>query len=216
MPKYFFMNLGSYLKSRVFFAQIIAAMSIIAILGYLFFHWITFVTHHGDEITVPNLSRLNEDQMEAKLDELDLDYLIIDTVDYNPQYPKLAVVEQEPTAGSKVKKGRQIYIKINSDTYKMVAIPDLIDKTYRQAVPTLKSIGLQEGEITYVPHMGKDMVLEMRINGKKIKPGLKVLKATKIELVLGDGKVVFDESEIDSLQNDLPEVEQNDTLVNGQ
>ena len=210
------MNLGSYLKSRVFFAQIIAAMSIIAILGYLFFHWITFVTHHGDEITVPNLSRLNEDQMEAKLDELDLDYLIIDTVDYNPQYPKLAVVEQEPTAGSKVKKGRQIYIKINSDTYKMVAIPDLIDKTYRQAVPTLKSIGLQEGEITYVPHMGKDMVLEMRINGKKIKPGLKVLKATKIELVLGDGKVVFDESEIDSLQNDLPEVEQNDTLVNGQ
>ena len=54
----------------------------------------------------------------------------------------------------------------------------------------------------------------MRINGKKVKPGLKVLKATKIELVLGDGKVVFDESEIDSLQNDLPAVEQNDTLVN--
>ena len=209
------MSLGNYLKSRVFFAQLIAAISIIAILGYLFFHWITFVTHHGDEITVPNLSKLNEDQIKERLDELDLDYLIIDTVDYNPKFPKLAVVEQEPTAGSKVKRGRQIYIKINSDTYKMVAIPDLIDKTYRQAVPTLKSIGLEDGEITYVPHMGKDMVLEMRINGKKVKPGLKVLKATKIELVLGDGKVVFDESEIDSLQNNLPSIEQNDTLVNG-
>jgi len=209
------MSLGSYLKSRVFFAQLIAAMSIVAILGYLFFHWLTFVTHHGDEITVPNLSKLNEEQIEEKLDELDLDYLIIDTVDYNPKFPKLAVVEQEPTAGSKVKRGRQIYIKINSDTYKMVAIPDLIDKTYRQAVPTLKSIGLQEGEITYVPHMGKDMVLEMRINGQKVKPGKKVLKATKIELVLGDGKVVFDESEIDSLQSNMPSIEQNDTLVNG-
>ncbi len=59
------------------------------------------------------------------------------------------------------------------------------------------------------------MVLEMRINGKKVKPGEKVLKATKIDLVLGDGKVVFDETEIDSLQNELPPVE-TDTLVNGQ
>ena len=210
------MSLGNYLKSRVFFAQIIAAIGIVAVLAYLFFHWITYVTHHGDEITVPNLSRLTEDQVEDKLDEMDLDYLIIDTVDYNPKFPKLAVVEQEPTAGSKVKQGRQIYLKINSDTYKMVAIPDLVDKTYRQAVPTLKSIGLQEGEISYVPHMGKDMVLEMRINGKKVKPGLKVLKATKIDLVLGDGKVVFDESEIDSLQNELPPVNQPDTLVDGQ
>lgn len=211
------MSLGKYLKSRVFIAQLIAAMGIVAILAYLFFHWITFVTHHGDEITVPNLSKLNEDQVEEKLDELNLDYLIIDTVDYNPKFPKLSVVQQEPIAGSKVKEGRQIYIKINSATYQMVAIPDLIDKTYRQAVPTLKSIGLLEGQITYVPHMGKDMVLEMKINGVTVKSGKKVLKSTRIDLVLGDGKVVFDETEIDSLQNELPPVEQQiDTLANGQ
>lgn len=209
------MSLGNYLKSRVFAAQVLAAMAIVGVLGYLFFHWITFVTHHGDEITVPNLSRMTEDQAEAKLDELDLDYVIIDTVDYDPKFPKLAIVEQEPEAGAKVKQGRQIYLKINSDTYKMVAIPDLVDKTYRQAVPTLKAIGLEQGAISYVPHMGKDMVLEMRINGKKVKPGEKVLKATKIDLVLGDGKVVFDESEIDSLQEQLPPVE-TDTVVNGQ
>ncbi len=211
------MSLGSYLKSRVFFAQILTTVGIVAVLGYLFFHWITFVTHHGDEIIVPNLSKLSEEKVEEKLDELDLDYLIIDTLDYNPKFPKLSVIEQEPTSGSRVKRGRQIYLKINSATYKMVAIPDLIDKTYRQAVPTLKSIGLQEGTITYVPHMGKDMVLEMTINGKKVKPGQRVLKSTKVDLVLGDGKVVFDETEIDSLQNELPPVEQQiDTLANGQ
>ena len=102
------MSLSNYLKSRVFFAQLITAITIVAILGYLFFHWITFVTHHGEEIRVPNLTKLSEEQMEAKLDELDLDYLIIDTVDYNPKFPKLAVVEQEPTAGSKVKRGMRI------------------------------------------------------------------------------------------------------------
>jgi eukaryotic-like serine/threonine-protein kinase len=211
------MSLGKYLKSRVFFAQLIAAMGIVAILAYLFFHWITFVTHHGDEITVPNLSKLNEAQVEEKLDELNLSYLIIDTVDYNPKFPKLSVVQQEPVAGSKVKEGRQVYLKINSATYKMVAIPDLVDKTYRQAVPTLKSVGLLEGTISYAPHMGKDMVLEMRINGVKVKPGKRVLKATRIDLVLGDGEVVFDESEIDSLQRELPPVEEpKDTLQNAQ
>ena len=193
------MSLGKYLISRVFLAQLLSAIAILGVVTYLFFHWITFVTHHGDEITVPNLAKLTPQQVEDKLDALDLTYQIIDTVDYKPDFPKLTIVQQEPTAGSKVKGGRIIYIKLNAATFKMVAIPDLVDKTYRQAVPTLKAVGLVEGEITYVPYLGKDMVLKMMLNGKEVKEGTKVLKATKIDLVLGDGKVVFDESETDSI-----------------
>lgn len=195
------MSFKKYITSRVFLAQLLAALAIVAVLAYLFFHWITFITNHGDEITVPNLSKLNPEQVEEKLDELDLDYQIIDTVDYRSDFPKLTVVEQEPTSGSKVKGGRTIYIKLNASTFKMVVVPDLIEKTYRQAVPTLKAVGLQEGSIKYVPYLGKDMVLEMWINGKKIKAGEKVLKNTKVDLVLGDGKVVFDESQLDSVPN---------------
>ncbi|GEC79181.1 PASTA domain-containing protein [Flavobacterium aquatile] len=195
------MSFKKYITSRVFLAQLLAALAIMAVLAYLFFHWITFITNHGDEITVPNLSKLNPEQVEEKLDELDLDYQIIDTVDYRSDFPKLTVVEQEPTSGSKVKGGRTIYIKLNASTFKMVSVPDLIEKTYRQAVPTLKAVGLQEGSIKYVPYLGKDMVLEMWINGKKIKAGEKVLKNTKVDLVLGDGKVVFDESQLDTVPN---------------
>ena len=195
------MSFKKYITSRVFLAQLLAALAIMAVLAYLFFHWITFITNHGDEITVPNLSKLNPEQVEEKLDELDLDYQIIDTVDYRSDFPKLTVVEQEPTSGSKVKGGRTIYIKLNASTFKMVAVPDLIEKTYRQAVPTLKAVGLQEGSIKYVPYLGKDMVLEMWVNGEKIKAGEKVLKNTKVDLVLGDGKVVFDESQLDTVPN---------------
>ena len=195
------MSFRKYITSRVFLAQLLAALAIVAVLAYLFFHWITFITNHGDGITVPNLSKLNPEQVEEKLDELDLDYQIIDTVDYRSDFPKLTVVEQEPTSGSKVKGGRTIYIKLNASTFKMVSVPDLIEKTYRQAVPTLKAVGLQEGSIKYVPYLGKDMVLEMWIGGKKIKAGEKVLKNTKVDLVLGDGKVVFDESQLDTVPN---------------
>ncbi|MFQ6603059.1 PASTA domain-containing protein [Flavobacterium sp. C3NV] len=190
------MTLRKYLTSRVFFVQILIAAAIIAVLGYLFMHWLTFTTDHGHEIEVPNLSKLTEEQVEAKLDELDLDYVLLDSVDYRSQFPKYSVVEQDPLPGTKVKVGRKIYIKINASGFSSVKIPDLIEKTYREAVPTLKALGLEQGTITYIPNLGKDMVLEMRYKGRNLKVGDRVLKASKIDLVLGDGKASYvDESQ---------------------
>ncbi len=182
------MSLGKYLSSRVFFGQLAAALAILAVLTYLFMHWLTFTTDHGHEITVPNLAKLTEEQVEDKLDELDLDYVLLDSVDYNSDYPKYSVVEQDPLPGAKVKEGRKVYIKINASGFSSVRIPDLIEKTYREAVPTLKALGLEEGTITYIPNLGKDMVLEMRFKGRNLKVGDRVLKSSKIDLVLGDGK----------------------------
>ena len=191
------MSLRNYLTSRVFFGQALAALAILAVLGYFFVHWLTFTTDHGHEITVPNLAKLTEEQVEEKLDELDLDYVLLDSVDYNSDYPKFSVVEQDPLPGAKVKEGRKVYIKINASGFSSVRIPDLIQKTYREAVPTLKALGLEEGMITYIPNLGKDMVLEMRCKGRNLKVGDHVLKASKIDLVLGDGKESYIE-EVDS------------------
>ncbi len=182
------MSLRNYLTSRVFFGQALAALAILAVLCYFFMHWLTFTTDHGHEITVPNLAKLTEEQVEEKLDDLDLDYVLLDSVDYNSDYPKFSVVEQDPLPGAKVKEGRKVYIKINASGFSSVRIPDLIQKTYREAVPTLKALGLEEGTITYIPNLGKDMVLEMRCKGRNLKVGDHVLKASKIDLVLGDGK----------------------------
>jgi eukaryotic-like serine/threonine-protein kinase len=108
-------------------------------------------------------------------------------------------VEQDPLPGTKVKVGRKVYIKINASGYSSVKLPDLIDKTYREAVPTLKAIGLEEGTITYEPSLGKDMVLAMRYKGRNLKPGERVMKSSKIDLVLGDGKMSYEEEvQIDS------------------
>lgn len=204
------MSLRRYLTSRVFFGQAFLALLILAFLSYFFIHWLTFTTDHGHEITVPNLSKLTEEQVEEKLDELDLDYVLLDSVDFNSDYPKFSVVEQDPLPGAKVKEGRKVYIKINASGFSSVRIPDLIQKTYREAVPTLKALGLEEGTITYIPNLGKDMVLEMRCKGRNLKVGDHVLKASKIDLVLGDGKESYIE-EIDSLaidENELPAHEQ--------
>ena len=114
------MSLKKYLTSRVFFVQVLIAFAIIVVLAYLFMHWLTFTTEHGQEVTVPDLSKLSEQQVEDKLDELNLEYVFLDSVDYRKEYPKHTVVEQDPVAGSKVKEGRKIYIKVNSSGFTMV------------------------------------------------------------------------------------------------
>ncbi len=75
-------------------------------------------------------------------------------------------------------------------------------------MPTLAALGLEVGDTTYVPNLAKDMILEMKMNGHPIKAGQQVLKMTKVDLVLGDGKIGFEEEELngsenDSIKNDL-------------
>jgi beta-lactam-binding protein with PASTA domain len=187
------MSLRNYLTSKTFFTQLAIAIVIVLVLVFLLLQWLSVATKHGQEITVPNLSKLSVEQAEEKLDVLDLEYILLDTVDFVAGYPKYAVVQQEPVAGAKVKEGRKIYLKINSAGYSSVRVPNLIEQTLRQAEPTLKSIGLELGQITYKPYLGRDMVLEMKQGGRILKPGDKVQKASRIDLVLGDGNVGFED-----------------------
>lgn len=195
------MTLKQYLTSKTFFKQLLIAFAIVVLLVFLLLQYLSFATDHGNEITVPDLRKLTEEQVGEKLDELDLEYVLLDTVDYNKDFPKYSVVKQDPLPGSKVKEGRKIYIKVNSSGFGDVTIPDLIEKTLRQAEPTLAAVGLEVGKLTYKPYLGKDMVLEMHSNGKKLKPGDKVKKSSVIDLVLGDGKVGFEE-EVDSTKEE--------------
>jgi beta-lactam-binding protein with PASTA domain len=192
------MSLINYLKSKVFLKQLLVATLIVVIIVVIVLNTLSFFTKHNEEITVPDLAKLSMEQVEEKLDELNLDYVLLDTMDFHKEYPIYSVVMQDPKPGDKVKEDRKIYVKINSEGFKYVVIPNLIEKTFRQAEPTLKSLGLQLGKVTYKPYLGKDMVLEMWIDGKKVKPGAEVMKTSKIDLVLGDGKIGFEEESKDT------------------
>jgi beta-lactam-binding protein with PASTA domain len=192
------MSLIDYLKSKVFFKQLLIAIAIVVLIVVVILNTLSFFTKHNQEIMVPNLAKLSMEEVEEKLDELNLDYVLLDTMDFHKDFPIYSVVMQDPKPGDKVKEDRKIYIKINSEGFKYVVIPNLIEKTFRQAEPTLKSLGLQLGKVTYKPYLGKDMVLEMWVNGKKVKAGTEVMKTTKVDLVLGDGKIGFEEESIDT------------------
>ena len=205
------MSLKNFITSKVFFKQIVIALIIIVIVVFLLLQWLDFTTNHGDKIPVPDLRKMTLTKAGEALEGQDLEYVVLDTVDFRAEYPPYTIVEQDPLPKVDVKEGRKIYVKVNAGGYSTLRLPDLVQKTYRQAIPTLKAMGLEEGTKTYVPYLAKDVVLEMKQNGKKLKAGDKVMKASKIDLVLGDGKTGYqDASDTLRVKNENTEIQPDD------
>ena len=196
------MSLKDFLQSKVFFKQVIIALVIIIVIVFALMQYLSYATNHGEEIPVPDLHKMTVEKAKETLENIDLEYVVLDTVEFKADYPPLTIVQQDPLPKVNVKDGRKVYLKVNSSGYNKVDMPDLIQKTYRAALPMLKASGLEEGSKSYTPYLAKDVVLEVRQNGKKLKAGDKVLKASKIDFVLGDGKAGFDENEKDNLPKD--------------
>lgn len=195
------MSLRKFLTSSTFFKNLFFAIVIVILFLVAFVKFLDFSTNHGEEIKVPNLSKMKLEIAEEKLDEEGLEVFLLDTVEFRPEFPPYSIVEQDPIAGSKVKDGRKIYVKLNAGGYAMVTFPDLKNKTFRQATNALRALGLVEGELKYVPDLAKDIVLEVSYNGRPVKAGDKLMKNSKIDFVLGDGKDMFTDEDLDSIPN---------------
>jgi beta-lactam-binding protein with PASTA domain len=201
------MSLRKFLTSAAFFKNLFLALVIVILFLVVFVKFLDFSTNHGEEITVDNLSKMKLEIAEEKLDEKGLEVFLLDTVEFRPEFPPYTIVEQDPIAGSKVKDGRKIYVKLNAGGFAMVTFPDLKNKTFRQATNALRALGLVEGGLKYVPDLAKDIVLEVSYKGKQLKVGDKLMKNSKIDFVLGDGKDMFTDEDLDSIQNGEQNIE---------
>ncbi|WP_142783864.1 PASTA domain-containing protein [Changchengzhania lutea] len=181
------MSVIKFLGSKTFLKQIALAIVAILILCFILLKWLKTSTHHGDFELVPNIigKSINVAQMELK--ENNLVMKIQDSANFNPDYPRFSVIEQDPIAGSKVKEDRKIYLTLNPSGYRKVLVPDLTDRTFRQAKPTLEAIGFKVGKLIYVDNIGKDIVLSLKHKGKTIQSGETLEKTSVIDLVLGNG-----------------------------
>ena len=182
------MNFIKFLFSKTFLIQLVLAAVAVVLIGFILLQWLEYSTNQDQRIEVPSLARLSLDKVDERLEELDLRREILDSANYNPDYPPYSVIDQVPQAGKCVKENRKIYLTLNPSGYRTVEIPEnLIRRTRRQVEPTLRSLGFEIGTVTYKPDVAKDAVLELRHEGKKIEPGMKLKETSKIDLVLGDG-----------------------------
>ncbi|MBV1923460.1 MAG: PASTA domain-containing protein [Flavobacteriaceae bacterium] len=181
------MTFIKYLFTKAFLKQLAMAVGVIILLMMIVLWWLRMTTNHNQQIEVPDLAKLSLDAVEEKLDEVDLRFVILDSANYNPDYPKYSVIEQLPKAGKFVKEDRKIYLTLNPKGYKKLKIPEVVGRTRRQAEPTLLAMGFKIGKVTYRRYIAKDEVLQLRHKGKKLEKGAMLQKTSVIDLVLGDG-----------------------------
>lgn len=182
-------NFFNFLRSRTFLIQLGLALLASILLVFLVLRWLKNSTNHGEFVEVPDFSKMSVIDMRDAIEDAGLRYEVLDSANYNPDYPRFSIIEQNPKAGNKVKENRKIYFTVNPSGYKKVTVPNIIQVTRRNASSMLRAVGLDVQRVTYIDELGEDMVYYIRYKGKNISPGDKLPKTSKIELVCGNGKI---------------------------
>jgi len=176
-----------FLRSRTFLIQLGLALGVLVLLTFLTLRWLKSSTNHNEFVEVPDFSKMSVQQMRNAANAAGLRYEVLDSANFNPDYPRFSILEQDPPAGSKVKDNRKIYFTVNPSGYKKVTLPRIIQVTRRNATSMLRAVGLDVQRVTYIDQLGKDMVYYVKHKGLELSPGDKLPKTSKVELVCGNG-----------------------------
>ena len=176
----------SIFKNKGLYKQIIVTFCAMFLCFFLWLKYIDIYTHHDEHIVLPNFYGVHIQDLDSICQELDLRYIIIDSV-FNKKVAKGTVLEQDPIAGTNVKENRRIYFTINALQNKIVTFPDITDLSLRQAVRKLENLGLVVGELEYKPDLARNVVLTPKVNGIKIKGGQELFIGTAVDLIIGSG-----------------------------
>ncbi len=180
-------NFFNFLRSKTFLIQLGLALVVAIVLVFLSLQWLKSSTNHGEFVEVPDFSKMSVPDMRSAVADAGLRYEVLDSANYNPDYPRFSIIDQNPPAGNKVKQNRKIYFTVNPSGYKKVTVPKIEQVTKRNATSMLRAVGLDVQRTTYIDELGKDMVYYIKFRGKRIKPGDKLPKTSKVELVCGNG-----------------------------
>lgn len=176
----------SYLKTKSFRNNLLAAVITVAIILFIAFFSLRYYTKHGQGLKVPSLKGLSFTQAVSKLEELGLRYEV-DSV-YIMDTPPGTVIDQDPNPSTFVKDNRTIYLTVSMNRAPNVKFPDVVYKSLRQAQAIIESFGLKLGDTTYKPDVSRDVVLEVSFGNQPIKVGEMIPKGSRIDFLLGDGK----------------------------
>lgn len=181
-----FTEFKTRIKSRILWGNCLGMMvaGILLIVAVLIF--LSYYTHHGENISVPDLRGLSYSEAREKLDGLGLDLEIADS-GYVRTLPADAILSQQVTPGSEVKVGRVIRVTINSLTSPTITLPDLADNcSLHEAKARLSAIGFRLGPIEYVTGE-HNWVYAIKVHGRTVTAGQKIDVNAPITIVVGDG-----------------------------
>ena len=118
-------------------------------------------TRWGDTVTVPQVAGLSRKDAEKAFRKRDLRMEIIDSVFVDSAKPGV-VMDTNPRQGSKVKSDRVIFVTVNANGARQIALPQVLQLSRRQAIATLRGAGFTNVVEKFVPGEFNDLVLAVK------------------------------------------------------
>lgn len=173
-----------------------ALLGVLLVFGSMAF--VHYYTNHDTEIEVPDVSGTAESVAVKKLEAMGFVVEVSDT-GYVYRAAPGTILEQSIRAGKMVKPGRKIYLTINADGPRRIALPDIADNcSRRQAEDKLRTLGFKLGTTEYV--IGDpEWVLAVKVNGKTVSAGTRISVNSPVTLVVGSGGLEDEYNGNDSL-----------------
>lgn len=181
-----FKDFFSFKNNRWFWMNIIGMGIVIIVLFILVLFGLNSYTRHGEAVVVPNVKGMLLDKAELNISKKELKTIVIDS-NFVKGVPANTILDQNPVAGQKVKKGRMIYLTICTDNEPLVTIPDIIDNSsYRQAEARLKALGFLVGKPKIVAGE-RDWVYALKLGERALIAGEKISRESLLTLEIGSG-----------------------------
>ena len=175
----FFKTTTGFVVLNIGLAVVVALALIIAGVA-----WMKRYTLHGQEVSIPRVTGMTQEEAQIVLQASDMFLVIVDST-YSNKAPLGTIVEQTPPPFSHAKPGRPVYAVMNARTKRMIPLPELHDVSYRQAEATLRAIGLKVGEVLYEPSLYPDNVLDIRDGERSLEEGTRLEEGSSVTLVIG-------------------------------
>ncbi len=138
-------------------------------------------TNYNEGVTVPDVTKLSLNEAEELLTRYGLRYEVHDRRSHTA-YPANYVIDQSPSPRQLVKPNRKVYLTVNTETTPMVAVPNVVNLSYRNARLQLENHGLTVGSISYESSRFRSTILR-----QSIAPEDTVARGTAVNLVVSDG-----------------------------
>ena len=171
--------LGNWIvRNLLLAAAVVVGLLLVAQVG------LSLLTRHNRTVTVPDFTNMTVAEAHEVARDAHVGVKGTDSV-FVRRLGAGLVYRQSPKAGATVKKGRSIFLTINSIVPRKVVMPNLIGYSLNEARAELNNRGLALGKLNYTQDIATNNVLRQTVRGRNVRAGDLVISGSDVDLTLG-------------------------------
>ena len=164
--------------------NLLLAAALVVVLLLLAQVGLGLITRHNRTVTVPDFTNMTVAEAQELARTGHVGVKVTDSV-FVRRLGAGVVYRQQPKAGAMVKKGRSIFLTINSIVPRKVVMPNLIGYSLNEARAELNNRGLSLGKLNYTQDIATNNVLRQTVRGRNVRAGDLVISGSDVDLTLG-------------------------------